>query len=90
MAPMISSSKNKKEQMKKINDFKKEKNKLLQFRKYIEKNFEYVGSDFSRKVREFHYDNKNKKYCYCLPLGLDLPPFPQGDPIAIPLARGPR
>ena len=64
MAPMISSSKNKKEQMKKINDFKKEKNKLLQFRKYIEKNFEYVGSDFSRKVREFHYDNKNKKGIY--------------------------
>ena len=64
MAPMISSSKNKKEQIKKINDFKKEKNKLLQFRKYIEKNFEYVGSDFSRKVREFHYDNKNKKGIY--------------------------
>ena len=42
--------------MKKIN--------LLQLRKYIENNFEYVGKDFSKKVREVYYDKKSKKAIY--------------------------
>ena len=33
-------------------------------RKYIEKNFDYVGKDFSKKVREIYYDKKNKKTIY--------------------------
>ena len=41
-----------------------EKNKLLELRKFIEKNFEYVGKDFSKKVREVYYDKKNKKAIY--------------------------
>ena len=40
-------------------NFKNEKNKLLQLRKYIEKNFDYVGKDFSKKVREVYYDKKS-------------------------------
>ena len=43
---------------------KDEKKKLLQLRKYIENNFEYVGKDFSKKVREVYYDNKSKKTFY--------------------------
>ena len=65
MSPMVSYLKNKDEQIEKINkDFKKEKNKLLKLRKYIEKNFDYVGEDFSRKVREVYYDKKSNKAFY--------------------------
>ena len=62
MAPTILNLKEKDKKIETINDeFKNEKNKLLNLRKYIEKNFEYVGKDFSKKVREVYYDKKNKK-----------------------------
>ena len=65
MAPMITSSTASKEQTYNINkNFKDEKNKLLQLRKYIENNFDYVGKDFSKKVREIYYDKKNNKAIY--------------------------
>ena len=65
MAPMISNSKKKEDQFKMIKeDFKNEKNKLLKLRNYIENNFNYVGKDFSKKVREIYYDKKNKKAIY--------------------------
>ena len=48
MAPMISNLKRKNE-INNNKDFNNEKNKLLQLRKYIEKNFDYVGKDFSKK-----------------------------------------
>ena len=31
---------------------------VAKIRKYIENNFEYVGKNFSRKVREIYYDKK--------------------------------
>ena len=43
---------------------KKERNKLINLRNFIEKNFEYVGKNFSKKVREIYYDKKNKKTIY--------------------------
>ena len=65
MAPMISNLKSKSEQIKTIsNDFKEEKKKLIQLRKYVEKNFDFVGKDFCKKVREIYYDKKNKKAIY--------------------------
>ena len=65
MAPMVSNSKNKNKNFEIINkDFKKEKNKLIKLRKYIEDNFDYVGEDFSKKVREVYYDKKSKKAIY--------------------------
>ena len=65
MAPTILNSKEKDNQNEIINqDFKDEKNKLLNLRKYIEKNFDYVGKDFGKKVREVYYDKKNKKAIY--------------------------
>ena len=42
-------------------NLKSEKEKLLQLRKFVEKNFEFVGKNFSNKVREIYYDKKNKK-----------------------------
>ena len=65
MAPMVSNSKTNVEQNKIIkNNYRSEKNKLLKLRKYIENNFDYVGKDFSKKVREIYYDKKKKKAIY--------------------------
>ena len=65
MAPMISNSKKNEEQIEIINqDLNNEKNQLLKLRKYIEKNFDYVGKDLSKKVREVYYDKKSKKAIY--------------------------
>ena len=65
MAPMITNSKinNENFQISK-SEFAKEKNQLLKLRKYIEKNFDYVGKDFSKKVREVYYDKKSNKAIY--------------------------
>ncbi len=65
MSPMISYSKSKDEKNKIFQkNFNKEKNDLLKLRKYIENNFEYVGKDFYKKVKEVYYDKKNKKAIY--------------------------
>ena len=65
MSPMISSSKNKDRQFDILDkDLKDRKDKFLKLRKYVEKNFEYVGKDFSKKVREVYYDKKNNKAIY--------------------------
>ena len=65
MSPMVSNSKSKNAEydiMKK--DLKNYKSHLLKLRKFIEKNFDYVGNDFSKKIREIYYDKKNKKAIY--------------------------
>ena len=65
MAPTILNSKEKNNQIEIINrDFKDRKNELLNLRKYIEKNFDYVGKDFSKIIREVYYNKKNKKAIY--------------------------
>ena len=65
MAPMISNRKEKNENFNVNNKiFKDEKKQLLELRKFIEKNFEYVGNNFSKKVREIYYDKDNKKMIY--------------------------
>ena len=65
MAPMVSLMNKKSDDFKNVEkSFKLEKEKLLSLRKYIEKNFEYVGKNFSKKVREIYYDKKNKKTIY--------------------------
>ena len=42
----------------------KVKNDLSKLRKFVEKNFEYVGNNLAKKVREAYYDKKNKKNIY--------------------------
>ncbi len=65
MAPMLSVEKKDKENFKKIDKvFKKNKDNLIKIRTYIEKNFEFVGKNFSEKVREVYYDKKNSKKIY--------------------------
>ena len=65
MSPMISNSNNLELPNDKFErEFLKEKKRLKQIRKYIEKNYEYVGKNFSKKVREIYYDKKSKKTIY--------------------------
>ena len=64
MAPMISIEKRKFNLPKIDKIMMEEKTKLTKLRNYIEKNFEYVGKDFSKKVREIYYDKKNNKSIY--------------------------
>ena len=64
MAPMISLAKNEKNLVKINEKFKNERQKLVKLRKYIENNFENVGKNFSKKVREIYYDKKSKQTIY--------------------------
>ncbi len=65
MSPMISNSKDNYNQTDISNkELKAEKDQLLKLRNYIENNFEFVGKNFSKKVREVYYDKKNKKAIY--------------------------
>ena len=65
MAPMISNSQIKDQKNLKItSELKNEKYNLIKLREFIEKNFEYVGRDFSKKAREIYYDKKSKKAIY--------------------------
>ena len=65
MSPMVSNSNNLELPNNKFErEFLKEKKRLKQIRKYIEKNYEYVGKNFSKKVREIYYDKKSKTTIY--------------------------
>ena len=66
MSPMVSNfgKKDNKDMEIEEKNFLKQKEQLLQIRKYIENNYEYVGKNFSKKVREIYYDKKSKKTIY--------------------------
>ena len=51
---------------KKLNDkeFNKIKKDLLKIKKFVEKNFEFVGDKFPREAREIYYSNKKNKNIY--------------------------
>ena len=64
MAPMVSGTNKDNDLMKENRFLKNEKKKLIEIRKYIENNFENVGDNFSKKVREIYYDKKKNKTIY--------------------------
>ncbi len=65
MSPSISVLKNTNEKIEKLNTkIQNEKKELIKIRKFIEKNFEFVGDKFSKRVREIYYDKKSKKTIY--------------------------
>ena len=67
MSPMVSVVKGREDKIDLIKINKKiqnEKKELLKIRKFIENNFEDVGNNFSKKVREIYYDKKSKKTIY--------------------------
>ena len=45
-------------------EFNKIKKDLIKIRKFVEKNFEFVGDKFPREVREVYYNNKKNKNIY--------------------------
>ncbi len=46
------------------NKFIKVKKDLVNLRGYIEKNFDFVGKNFSKEVKSIYYDKKNKRNIY--------------------------
>ena len=65
MAPMVSGKKERNFEIRELNEnLVNEKDKLLKLRKFVENNFEYVGENFSKKVREVYYNKKSKKMIY--------------------------
>ena len=62
MAPNITNKSNK---LIKKNSFEnKLKKQLIEFRKYIEKNCENVGENFTKEARSIHYEKKNSQGIY--------------------------
>ena len=65
MSPLVLSKVKNKEQKSKSNlNPKKIHKRLFKIREFIEKNFEYVGKDFSKEVRNIYYDNRKNKNIY--------------------------
>jgi len=64
MAPMITGTKKKENNLKMNQKLLDEKIKLIEIRKYIENNFENVGKNFSKRVREIYYDKEKKNTIY--------------------------
>ena len=64
MAPMVSVEKREANLPKIDKNMIEKKNKLNKLIKNIEKNFEYVGKDIIKKVREIYYDKKNNNSIY--------------------------
>tara|TARA_B100000941_G_C28494458_1_gene549974 strand:+ start:1356 stop:1778 length:423 start_codon:yes stop_codon:yes gene_type:complete len=65
MAPRVSIIDKKSTNLRKLDKLlNAEKRELLKFRNFIEKNFENVGKNFSKEVRDIYYDKKNKKLIY--------------------------
>ena len=65
MAPMVSTSNQKNNKFKELdNIFRKEKNELINLRNYIERNYEFVGNKFSKRVRDIYYNKESKKTIY--------------------------
>ena len=65
MAPKIIKSKpNRNETELSKKELKNIKKDLIRIRSFVEKNFEYVGENFSKKVKDIYYDKEKKKNIY--------------------------
>jgi len=64
MAPSVLSQEQKQKNKKSIKYIKKIQKDLLKVRNFVEKNFEYVGNNFSREVRNVYYDKRKHKNIY--------------------------
>ena len=64
MAPSVLSQEQKQKNKKSTKYIKKIQKDLLKMRNFVEKNFEYVGNNFSREVRNVYYDKRKNKNIY--------------------------
>ena len=58
MSPNIFMSKNDSKKDNQIQKYKKTKEVMLKYQKFIKKNFDYVGENFAYEARSVHYKNK--------------------------------
>ena len=58
MAPSVFTSKNNSKTVNQIKKYKEIKEIVLKQQKFIKKNFEYVGENFTYEARSVHYKNK--------------------------------
>ena len=64
MSPNIVGKNNIPQEQYENKEFKKIKKDLIKIRKFVEKNFKFVGNKFTREIREIYYDNKKNKNIY--------------------------
>ena len=65
MSPRVLNSKEKIEiNNSKDKEFKKFKDDLTKLRNFVEKNFEFVGDNFAKKVRDIYYDKNENQRIY--------------------------
>ena len=64
MAPSVLSQEQKRKNQKSVKYIKKIQKDLLKMRNFVEKNFEYVGNNFPREVRNVYYDKRKNKNIY--------------------------
>ncbi len=64
MSPKIVSKKQREKENISLQEIKKIKKNLLKMRKFVEKNFEYVGDNFPYEVRSIYYDKRKNKNIY--------------------------
>ena len=65
MSPNVANSKNKSVFIEQDKKLIKIKNKIKEYQKFVKKNFDYVGDNFSHKARTLYYsDNKKLKGIY--------------------------
>ena len=60
MSPNILNNKKNTLQIQESEKFLKVKNKIRNYQKFIENNFEYVGKNFAHEARLIHYNDKKK------------------------------
>ena len=64
MSPNIVNKDQDEKNKKNFKDIKKIRNDLIKMRNFVEKNFEYVGKDFPRQVRNIYYDKRKNRNIY--------------------------
>ena len=64
MSPHVSNKDEKEKKTKTNNHLKKIREDLLKMRSFVEKNFEYVGKDFTKEVIKIYYYKKSNKNIY--------------------------
>tara|TARA_Y100001970_G_scaffold188002_1_gene228671 strand:+ start:92 stop:514 length:423 start_codon:yes stop_codon:yes gene_type:complete len=64
MSPKIVSKKQREKENISLQEIKKIKKNLQKMRKFVEKNFEYVGDNFPHEVRSIYYDKRKNKNIY--------------------------
>ena len=60
MSPSLANTKKKYNVLDK-QKYRKVRNKIKEYQKFIKNNFDYVGENFAYEARSVHYDNKKRK-----------------------------